>query len=65
HDGDDALAGAHEQGERDDQGQTAVTRPPALDTRPIASRATVKPRKTKPWLQPVSWLIGPARTPRH
>jgi hypothetical protein len=33
--------------------------------RPIASSATMKPRKTKPRLQPVSWLIGPARTPRQ
>ena len=33
--------------------------------RPSTSKATVKPRNTKPRLQPVSWLIGPARTPRQ
>ena len=43
----------------------SMARPTALETSPMASRATVKPRKTKPRLQPVSWLIGPASTPRQ
>ena len=42
-----------------------MARPTALETMPMASRATVKPRKTKPRLQPVSWLIGAASTPRQ
>jgi hypothetical protein len=37
----------------------SIARPTALETTPIASSATVKPRKTKPRLQPVSRLIGP------
>src|SRR5262249_10412106 len=43
----------------------AVARPTAVDTTPLTSSATVKPRKTRPRLQPVSWLIGPASTPRQ
>jgi hypothetical protein len=43
----------------------SIARPTALEIKPIASSATVKPRKTKPRLQPVSRLIGPARTPRQ
>jgi hypothetical protein len=43
----------------------SMARPTTGETRPVTSRDTVKPRKTKPRLQPVSWLIGPASTPKQ